>query len=282
MSYVYKYLNPNGIVVYVGKTGNIDARAKQHLAVDGWCDNTLLLQYTECSCQAEMDALETLLIGNYIGDGGCIYNSAKTWNDYRKPKWICVNEIQWKNYNNPVPKENVGKVNHMWDMEPDSLSGLKIGNFLYKFLIPKPGRKSPAYGVSEYGSTKRTKVVKNRKYIEDDEYYRFSKITGREIYYDEEYDGVNGENDPVLAMAYSCKRQQAKAQKQYIVDVFGIGKYREFKNNTYKYFEELEKRNERLRKEGNELRTMIVPLDLLPDTPIMAEAQLEFYGARLD
>jgi predicted GIY-YIG superfamily endonuclease len=53
--YVYKWVDNNDNILYVGKTNDIDRRRKQHMSDKEWIDKSTILYYAELSNKTDMD-----------------------------------------------------------------------------------------------------------------------------------------------------------------------------------------------------------------------------------
>ena len=275
MPYVYRYVNSDGKVVYVGKTIDIKKRDYQHVRNEKWCDETLSIQYVEVSNRAEMDMLEGWLISKYASKGECIYNQNKRWTDFGAMKHITVGNIKWIDLNRTESpqkvSDSIGNKKDQKNEEPDELRKLKKGDNIYIFLRPKESRNAPVCSAGEIKYRRVNRVSTKGKWVEDFAYIKFSLYDGREIYESRREE----ENDPVLATAFPSKKKVARMQADWITNKFGESAYRQFRKNTFDYLVEREKREEEWRRENPDI-PMFVPLDILPDTPYIEMADILF------
>ena len=49
MTYIYRYMNDNGDIYYVGKANDLEKRHKEHLREDFWCYEGIHLEYILCN-----------------------------------------------------------------------------------------------------------------------------------------------------------------------------------------------------------------------------------------
>ena len=71
---VYRYLNLNGEIIYVGKTGNLKKRFNQHKSEDMYKE-CYKVEYIELGNPADIEIYETYYINKYKPK----YNSAKVY-----------------------------------------------------------------------------------------------------------------------------------------------------------------------------------------------------------
>ena len=87
---VYRYLNLNGEVIYVGKTDNLKRRFNEHKSEDMYKE-CYKVEYIELDNPADIEIYETYYINKYKPK----YNSSKVYNC--KPSFF-IPEQEWKLY----------------------------------------------------------------------------------------------------------------------------------------------------------------------------------------
>lgn len=61
--FIYKFVDIQGSLLYVGKTTNLRRRVLQHLNDKSWADEIFSLYYAECESATQMDIYELYTIG---------------------------------------------------------------------------------------------------------------------------------------------------------------------------------------------------------------------------
>lgn len=97
MNYVYKFINYNGEIIYVGKTSNLKNRMKQHFGnhphLDKECyEQVYKIYYARIPSQYNTELLETYLINKFHP----IYNSDKNYIHDKEQQDINLDEPEWR------------------------------------------------------------------------------------------------------------------------------------------------------------------------------------------
>ena len=92
MAFVYKYSNPEGLPVYIGKCAgdsflDLAVRLNGHRK-DSWWSADYSVSYIDGLTPCDVDALETVLIGKYSPE----FNKAKRWGE---PSLMFTRQFQW-------------------------------------------------------------------------------------------------------------------------------------------------------------------------------------------
>ena len=62
---VYRHLNKNGEIIYIGKSKNLLSRQRSHRDNSSWFDDIDKIEYINLSSKIEMDVAELYLINKY-------------------------------------------------------------------------------------------------------------------------------------------------------------------------------------------------------------------------
>lgn len=96
--YIYRFINNENKVIYIGRTQNLDQRMKTHYGTKGHLPkqcykNTKKIEYATCSNEIEMVLIEIYLINKYkpIYNNKDLYRGRITLTDFEK--------LEWKEYN---------------------------------------------------------------------------------------------------------------------------------------------------------------------------------------
>lgn len=235
MPYVYRYLNPCGTVIYVGKTKNLDARHYQHCS-DVWYSDDLDLQYIPVETDSEADILETYFIGKYSNIGMCVENVSKKWYGFGGSKYIEVQEDEWINYGEECPIKSSKKI---------SFNNVKIGDWVNVFIFPceaeikfrEYSKRNLYYDNFDYGQFRFRKITKiTSQYIELYGGWRYRRDTGGEIFYGG--DDFNG----LIAIACPTELDATKLQKEYLIWTYGLENYMKWLRQSYDFKSEYDRK----------------------------------------
>ena len=100
--YVYKWVSIDDVVLYVGKTKNINNRTTQHEDEKTWITNKTLLYYAELQNKTDMDIYEIYYINKYEPKHNTNYMNNS------KPSFI-LSELDFKLFNRRSRKFRVSK-----------------------------------------------------------------------------------------------------------------------------------------------------------------------------
>lgn len=115
MNYLYKFVNYDDVIIYIGKTGNLKRRMQQHFLrghLDKECyQHTAKIYYCKIDGKTNTDMMETFLINKYHP----IYNTDKKFSEdikRHKDSHIAYEEPQWERlfidfYENDITLSNV-------------------------------------------------------------------------------------------------------------------------------------------------------------------------------
>ncbi|MFR7389642.1 MAG: nucleotide excision repair endonuclease [Blautia faecis] len=98
-SYVYKFLDETGRIIYIGKTDNIHNRMKQHFSKNGHLssecyESVVAVFYAAVPTKCDADILETFLINKYSPK----YNTDKMFYQNIERSRYQLQEPQWNRY----------------------------------------------------------------------------------------------------------------------------------------------------------------------------------------
>lgn len=123
--YVYRFLNKNDDIIYIGKTINLNNRQKSHIHLPKECyDECIKIQYIKLDNQDEMSIYERYLINIYNPKYNTQYNNQSTF-CFELPN------KEWKDYNNEFSDINMGEL-IIYKFIPNLTDG-ELGK-LYKLL----------------------------------------------------------------------------------------------------------------------------------------------------
>ncbi len=96
-SYIYKFLNYENKIIYIGKTNNLKQRMRQHFGPDHHLPDECYSQvfrifYADVHTKYNSELMETLLIQKYHPE----YNTDKKYNKEKEDLNIITNEPEWK------------------------------------------------------------------------------------------------------------------------------------------------------------------------------------------
>lgn len=99
--YLYKFLDKNGFVLYVGQTNKIPNRINQHLSSNSHLpkyayENLYKIVYASCNNKNELDSLEGNLILDYKRKYQCVWNSKIE--TYKYNDNYSIENLVWKEY----------------------------------------------------------------------------------------------------------------------------------------------------------------------------------------
>lgn len=107
-SYVYKFLDETGRIIYIGKTDNIHNRMKQHFSKNGHLssecyESVVAVFYAAVPTKCDADILETFLINKYSPK----YNTDKMFYQNIKRSRYQLPEPEWSRYEFKAPNQVV-------------------------------------------------------------------------------------------------------------------------------------------------------------------------------
>ena len=87
--FVYRFLNENNVIIYVGRTQNLQQRFIQHYHLN---EDVVKIEYIECQTEADMVWREIYYINLYYNEMSTnisdVYDNGKITNMYLEDKWI--------------------------------------------------------------------------------------------------------------------------------------------------------------------------------------------------
>lgn len=150
-SYVYKFLDETGTIIYIGKTDNIHNRMKQHFSTNGHLpsgcyESVTSVFYSVLPTKCDADILETFLINKYSPkyntDKMFYQNIERSRYQLQEPEWIRyefkvsnqVKELFTDEYKlKAVIKQNISILNdseYLWSVAPELSKQQEIINDL--------------------------------------------------------------------------------------------------------------------------------------------------------
>lgn len=235
MPYVYRYLDPRGTVIYVGKTKNIDSRHYQHRK-DDWYNDYLDMQYIPVETETEADMLETFFIGKYSNEGQCMANISKKWYGFNNSRFIDVREDEWINYGEESPVKL---------SEKSAFNNVKRGDFVHVFIYPceaevrfrEYSKRNCYFDNFDYGQIRYRQITRiNTQYIECEYSWRYRRDNGKEIFYGgDEFNGL-------IAIACKTEIEVVEHEKRYLVGTYGADRYTEWLHKSKEYRQGYEER----------------------------------------
>ena len=107
---VYRHLNKNGEIIYIGKSKNLLSRQRNHRDNSSWFDDIDKIEYINLSSKIEMDVAELYLINKYTPINNKKDNRADSISI------VSINE-DWNNFNIKELKRHVKKDNKKFEIE---------------------------------------------------------------------------------------------------------------------------------------------------------------------
>lgn len=107
---VYRHLNKNGEIIYIGKSKNLLSRQRSHRDNSSWFDDIDKIEYINLSSKIEMDVAELYLINKYTPINNKKDNRADSISI------VSINE-DWNNFNIKELKRHVKKDNKKFETE---------------------------------------------------------------------------------------------------------------------------------------------------------------------
>lgn len=94
--YIYKYVNNNDIIEYIGQTTDLDRRIKDHTK-DKLKNFHGQIYYFECQNKTAMDSWEYFLIQKYHPKYNVVFNNTQMTINIDEPEWKLYMETTTKN-----------------------------------------------------------------------------------------------------------------------------------------------------------------------------------------
>lgn len=230
MPYVYRYIDEDGKVVYVGKTIDLERRHYQH-KFDSWYREWYDFQFIPVNTGVESEMLETHFIGLYSSAGMCKENISKKSCDYFGSDYIRVGEEEWREY-----KESAAI-----DFPPlrsGTLGNVKCYDTVYVFIKPckeelgshRYKKERYYYDNFDYGGFRYRKVNRvTDKYVECYGCWRYRRDNGSEIFFGgDEFNGLE-------ATAYATEIEAVRAEREFLVSTYGKENYLEWLRNSCEF-----------------------------------------------
>lgn len=106
---VYRFLNINNEIIYIGKAKNLKERLRGHTHLSKECyTNTHKIQYITFNNEADMSTAEIYYINKYKPE----YNSASKWTGCLSYKIDTLDNMQWNDYIGLYPRFMINGVNY--------------------------------------------------------------------------------------------------------------------------------------------------------------------------
>lgn len=191
--YVYRFINDDGVIIYVGKTINLDNRFKQH---EHLTKDVKTIEYIECTSESDMAWKEIYYINLFKNDKTT--NTASVYHD--NPTKIDFGD-KWIKYNFPEKKEQILKPLkkiHIDDVEdPDSRYIIYLENSMGSsdFIISDYDRRTGEYKVDVY--------LSKAQLFYGNEAYFITKKLNEAYHYDEDIDNIDYDYDDIIFVSTS-------------------------------------------------------------------------------
>lgn len=191
--YVYRFKNKDNIIIYVGKTINLDNRFKQH---EHLTEDVKTIEYIECVSESDMAWKEIYYINLFKNDKTT--NAASVYHD--KPTEIDFGD-KWIKYKFPEDEHRILKPLkkiHIDDVEdPDSMHIIFLENINGNsdLIISDYDRRTGEYKVDVY-------LSEAQLFYGNEAYYITQKLN-YSICYDENIDEFDYDYDDVIFVSTS-------------------------------------------------------------------------------